>query len=100
MSVESGVITRDIEQFVCINLKLDAENAIDIEEALEKLIATDVLNMLPEEGKESLIKLHTVLEASLIKYQNEFNEYGEYEGKTNEESWEWIRISISWSKSV
>ena len=86
MAVESGIITRDVEQFVCINLKLDAENALNIEEALDKLIASEVVSMLSNDGQQSLMKLQEALEACLINYQNEYNKYGEYEGKTDEES--------------
>jgi len=86
VAVESGIITRDVEQFVCINLKLDAENALNIEEALDKLIASEVVSMLSNDGQQSLMKLQEALEACLVNYQNEYNEYGEYEGKTNEES--------------
>jgi len=82
--VESGIITRDVEQFVNINLKLDTTNAINIEESLDKLISSNVIMMLSEDGQQSIIKLQESLEACLVSYQNDYNEYGEYEGKIDE----------------
>jgi len=84
--LEAGLITRDVEQFVCINLKVDAEAAGNIEAALDQILSSGVTAMFPEEGQTSLIQLREALETSLITYNDDYNEYGEYEGKQNEES--------------
>ena len=82
--IEAGVITKDVEQFICINLKVDAEEAMNIEESILKLIDTDVLNMLPDDGQIALIKLQQVLEASLLSYQNDFDDNEQYIGSNDE----------------
>ncbi len=84
--IESGVVTKDVEQFVCVNLKLDAKEAFDLEDALETLIVTKVTNMLPENGQNSIVKLQEVLEACLKNYESDFNDNEEFVGNTNEES--------------
>ena len=81
--IESGVVTRDVEQFVCVNLKLDAKEAFDLEDALETLIVTKVTNMLPEDGQNSIVKLQEVLEACLKNYESDFNDNEEFIGNTD-----------------
>jgi len=81
--IESGVVTRDVEQFVCVNLKLDAKEAFDLEDALETLIVTKVTNMLPENGQNSIVKLQEVLEACLKNYESDFNDNEEFIGNTD-----------------
>ena len=78
--IESGIVTKDVEQFVCINLKVSADIALDIEEALAKLISSDVIAMLPKEGQDSLSGLQEAIQASLVKYRDEFDEHEQYTG--------------------
>jgi len=78
--IESGIVTKDVEQFVCINLKVSADIALDIEEALAKLISSDVIAMLPKEGQDSLGGLQEAIQASLVKYRDEFDEHEQYTG--------------------
>jgi len=84
--IESGIITKDVEQFVCINLKVDAAEAIDLESSLEELIVSGVLKMLPHDGQTSLLKLHEVLGASLTSYAKEYDDNEQFIGNADEES--------------
>ncbi len=84
--VESGIITKDVEQFVCINLKVDAAEALELEEALSELIGSGVTKMLSVDKQESLFKMQQALEASLVSYQNDYNEDEQFIGEVNEKS--------------